>query len=438
MTYDTLLNFRNRAYQCLCRAHDATFELMDAAITSRSVYSFAELTQSPLFRRRWSSGYEALQDSRPQRRKLMRLYLEHLDVAEQTPLLLAGDHTPWRRSDAKRLPERTYEYQASGEGFGQAVTVGQGYSTLAWIPNQTGSWALPLRHERITSWESPISKAVWQLRQVCQELSCRPLSLWDSEYGCASFVLKSADIPADKLMRLRSNRNLWGPPPAYSGRGRPRLHGAKFKLNDATTWWTADEDIEVTHLRLGRLRVCCWHHLHFRQAAQHPLNLIQVQRLDAAGQATSTRPLWLAWVGHTMPKLTELWPYYLCRFALEHWYRFIKQRLHWTLPHLGSPKAAERWSDLMPLMSWQLWLARPLVRDSPLPWQKPVTQLSPGRVADAMAPLLSQLGSPATPPKPRGKSPGWPKGQARRRKPLCPVVRKSYKRKKKTSQPQAS
>jgi hypothetical protein len=31
------------------------------------------------------------------------------------------------------------------------VTVGQGYGTLAWIPETEGSWALPLLHERITS-----------------------------------------------------------------------------------------------------------------------------------------------------------------------------------------------------------------------------------------------------------------------------------------------
>ncbi|MEH2294195.1 hypothetical protein [Nostoc sp.] len=37
------------------------------------------------------------------------------------------------------------------------ITVGQGYSTIAWIPESEGSWALPLRHERITSAESPIS-----------------------------------------------------------------------------------------------------------------------------------------------------------------------------------------------------------------------------------------------------------------------------------------
>ena len=38
------------------------------------------------------------------------------------------------------------------------------------------------------------------------------------------------------------------------------------------------------------------------------------------------------------------------------------QRLHWTLPKLRTPEQSERWSDLMPLMSWQLWLARDLGR----------------------------------------------------------------------------
>lgn len=51
-------------------------------------------------------------------------------------------------------------------------------------------------------------KGVWQLKQVCRYLSTRPLSVWDSEYGCASFVLKSAEIEVDKLMRLGSSRNL--------------------------------------------------------------------------------------------------------------------------------------------------------------------------------------------------------------------------------------
>lgn len=51
---------------------------------------------------------------------------------------------------------------------------GHGYSTLAWIPEAQGSWAVPLRHERITSWDSPISQAVQQLSSVSSHLP--PLS----------------------------------------------------------------------------------------------------------------------------------------------------------------------------------------------------------------------------------------------------------------------
>lgn len=50
------------------------------------------------------------------------------------------------------------------------ITVGQGYSTIAWVPEDSGSWGLPLRHEWITSYEHPIDKAAWQLQQVCKHL----------------------------------------------------------------------------------------------------------------------------------------------------------------------------------------------------------------------------------------------------------------------------
>jgi hypothetical protein len=34
----------------------------------------------------------------------------------------------------------------------------------------------------------------------------------------------------------------------------------------------------------------------------------------------------------------------------------------------------------MPLMTWELWLARDIVADKPLPWQKRETKLTPGRL----------------------------------------------------------
>ncbi len=56
------------------------------------------------------------------------------------------------------------------------VTIGQGYSTIAIIPETEGSWALPLLHERINSFENPIAKAAAQLKLVCENLPTRPIA----------------------------------------------------------------------------------------------------------------------------------------------------------------------------------------------------------------------------------------------------------------------
>lgn len=421
MTLDKLKQFRTGVYTILGNAKDALFDLMDAVLVTRSVYSFVELSVSPVFRRQWSSIYEAIEDGKPPRDELMQLYIQQLPQTEQ--LVLAGDHTAWSRLEAVTLKERTYEHFAKPLSGDKPVTVGQGYSTIAWIPEAEGSWALPLLHERITSFSNPIAKAAAQLRQVCPHLAKRPLSLWDAEYGCAAFVNQTADIAADKLFRLRSNRVLYGAPNAYTGIGRPRIHGDKFKLNDSLTWWMPDQIVEVNEPKLGQLRLRLWFHLHFRQSAKHSMHLIQVERLNEDALSKS-RPLWLAWVGVEMPTLCQLWRLYLRRFGVDHWYRFAKQRLHWTLPKLSTPERCERWSDLLPLMTWQLWLARALVSDNPLPWQKKQSKLTPGRVAQAMGGVLAAIGTPAAQPKIRGKSPGWSQGQVRVRRIRYPTVKK--------------
>jgi hypothetical protein len=190
-----------------------------------------------------------------------------------------------------KLQERTYEHSGTSIEGNKPITVGQGYSTIAWIPESEGSWALPLRHERITSAESAIGKAIWQLKQVCKHLPVRPISVWDSEYGCAPFVLKTANIQADILVRLRSNLCLWGQPGAYSGKGRPKTHGDKFKLNERTTWSEATSVLEVNDPKLERVSVSLWKDLYFRQAATRSMLLIRVERLDTQGNMRVSKPL---------------------------------------------------------------------------------------------------------------------------------------------------
>lgn len=107
----------------------------------------------------------------------MKLYIEQLNPTER--IILAGDHTAWTRIDAQTLKDRTYEHQKQPMSGAKPVTLGQGYSTIAVIPETSGSWALPLLHQRITSFENPIQKASAQLKLVCENLPTRPISLWD-------------------------------------------------------------------------------------------------------------------------------------------------------------------------------------------------------------------------------------------------------------------
>ena len=117
----------------------------------------------------------------------MKLLTQQIPNEEQP--LLVGDSSVWMRPDAPTLRERTVH-----RGDGERLGAGQHYSTLAWVPEESGSWALPLRHERITSFETPVSKAAFQLKQVVRQLSVRPLAAFDRGYGNANFVNQTQSI----------------------------------------------------------------------------------------------------------------------------------------------------------------------------------------------------------------------------------------------------
>jgi hypothetical protein len=102
-----------------------------------------------------------------------------------------------------------------------------------------------------------------------------------------------------------------------------------------------------------------------------------------------------------------------CDQTIEHTIRFCKQTLGWTTPRLRHPAQAERWTWLVLAAYTQLRLARPLVADQRLAWERPRPpgQLSPYRVRRGVSRLLCALESPASAPKPCGRSPGRPNGR---------------------------
>lgn len=131
-----------------------------------------------------------------------------------------------------------------------------------------------LKHEWLTSFETATSKAAFQLKQVTRELGKRPLAAYDRGYGNAKFVQATEKIDADLLLRLASNRCVWGTPGTYKGRGAPCKHGHKFKLNDPQTWPVATETLEVEDPKVGRVKVMRWSGFHFLVAK---CQLVQTQ-----------------------------------------------------------------------------------------------------------------------------------------------------------------
>jgi hypothetical protein len=162
------------------------------------------------------------------------------------------------------------------------------------------------------------------------------------------------------------------------------------------------------------------------------MDIIYVEVIDPVGRQAKFQGLWLAYLGTSRPALATLGLIDLRRFAIEHWSRFSKQRLHWTHPQLSLTPATERWSLLMILMSWQLWLARNDCTDAALPWQSPQDKMAPGRVAQAFPSILLEIGTPAKSPNPRGTSPGRALGEQPEPRTHYPTVRKRASQSKKS------
>jgi hypothetical protein len=155
--------------------------------------------------------------------------------------------------------------------------------------------------------------------------------------------------------------------------------------------------------------------------------LVEVERLPRGERRRKPKVLWLWWHGAKEPNLDLLWRAYCRRFDVEHFVRFLKQMLGWTTPRVRHPEQADRWSWLVLAVYIQLLLARGIVADRRLPWEKklPPRSLTPNRLLRNFATLLPLLGTPARAPKPRGRSPGRPKGSLSGPARRYPAVKKT-------------
>jgi hypothetical protein len=420
--------FRAELHACCSRRADALVDLADALLSMQGpVASLPQLSLEPAHRRGWGSTYAALAHGRIDAERLRELLARH-PLAGGQPIY-AVDVTTWPRCDAECSPERGLYYHPSRHSAGQPIVAGWAFQWICQLGFARDSWTAPVDARRLQPTEDTDHTAAVQIRALLGRLPTSkqpPLFVFDAGYDSAQLSLDLADAQVAVLVRLRSDRCFYAdPPPRPPGAGgRPRRHGAKFAFADPATWPVPTATLVCEDDQYGTVTVAAWGGLHPKQH-RHPghgsggprpivrgtIIRVVVQRVPAR-----TRPpkvLWLWWAGPGPLDLDRAWRAYTRRFDLEHTIRFAKQTLGWTTPRLRHPAQADRWTWLVVAGYTQLRLARPVVADQRLAWERPRPpgQLSPYRVRRGFSRLLCALGSPAAAPKPSGRSPGRPKGR---------------------------
>jgi Transposase DDE domain len=420
--------FRTELHACFARRADALLELGDALLCAPAIPSVAHLSLEPIHRRGWGSAYDALASGCIDPDRLRELLAGCLQPTD--PLVFAVDVTTWPRCDAECSPARGYYYHPSRHSAGQPIIAGWAYQWVCQLSFDRDSWTAPVDAARLHPLDDTDQQAAVQVRALLGRLPADapvPLVVFDAGYDSAQLTLDLAEQRVAVLVRLRADRCFYADPPprACGSTGRPRRHGAKFNCANPTTWPAPTATFTCQDEQYGTVRVEAWAGLHPKQqrhpghGSKGPRPIVRgtIIRVAVERVPAKTRPpkvLWLWWAGPTGVQLDLdlVWRAYVRRFDLEHTVRFAKQTLGWTTPRLRHPEQADRWTWLVLAAYAQLRLARQITGDQRLPWERPrpQRQLSPYRVRRGFPRLLAALGSPATAPKPAGRSPGRPKG----------------------------
>ena len=428
-----IIEFRQAIYaNGMSKRCDALFEAWDALMLQGMQTSFPWLSLSGVFRRKWHSLYKALEQGEIDANWLTSYLAQQVPHEGISHFSLDG--TGWPRSRACTMEDRQYLYLPTQAVNGGSICVGYPYSLLDWVPEPQSSWSLSVSVDRISSNESAQSVGVEQIMALNEARKDYPdvldIVAGDGKYGNANFLRPLREQRCGIVVRLRRDRVLYRTPekPKARKRGRPRVHGQRFAFKEPDTWDDPDEVISLEHSRWGQVRLERWNRLHGKLDADVPFDVIRSSvHLERDKPPT---PIWLAWQAPaSIPAdirvdAATIWQAYVHRWPVEPNIRFRKQHLGWCKPQFQDKVAGDRWSWLVALAVWLMYLVRPIVQDQPLPWQNPQTRLTPQRAQQGLPLIFAQFGSPARKPKVRGIPPGWPKGRRRTPKQRFAVVKK--------------
>src|SRR5665811_864350 len=425
-----LVDFRAGFHRCWTSWADAGFELCEAVLCAPGPVSSAPaLSLEPVFRRSHGSLYKALSRGGLDPDRMRDLLAAHRPA--HWPQVFAVDASTWPRCDAECSPERGFYYSASKHSAGQPIVAGWSYQWVTQLDWANDSWTAAIDAIRLQPQGDATMATVEQIRQVSDRLdrtngeAITATFVFDAGYDPIALTYELQDVPANLVVRIRDDRVFYADPAAHrpGQTGRPPRHGTRFKCADPATWPEPDAKTTSTDIRYGKVTVQAWHGLHpklgcrghWASFEQPPIVPGTIMRVDVEHLPKHTsrtkKTLWL-WVAGPNPDLQVCWRAYLRRFDIEHGFRFAKSALGWTTPRLCTPQQADTWTWIIIAAYTQLRLARRLVADHRLPWERRLKpdRLTPTRVRRGFPRLTPTLGTPASPPKPSRAGPGRPKG----------------------------
>jgi len=471
-----LEQFRLDLYEALPYRRDTLLDLLDALASNTTARSVVELSLSPFFRRAYSSITDGtdnfFQATSPEKeagerreweQKLVQVIGPYLAQPQKRKFWLFGiDVTSLPRPYAGRLADRTYVYQPNTLKGNKPVNIGHQSSVLAYLPEKekgVPSWLVPLIVRRVTSQERKNEGGAGQVRDLLADKSLPfegelKVMVGDSDYSKLPFLAEvycrlehneTADLVS--LVRTANNRTFYHSPPPIADQkrpvGHPTWYGEPFRLSDPTTWGEPDEEKWTTWTtHRGKsypVQLQGWHNIKMRGKKgypmhEHPFTLLRAVVFDETGQPLYKRPLWLIMMGQRRAEvsLIEGWQAYGQRVDLEHYFRFGKQKLLLNSYQTPEVEHEENWGQIVQLAYIFLWLAAGVVEDRPRPWEKFQPRstgaiASPGRTQRGFGGIISRIGTPAKPPKPRGNSPGRAKGEKPGLREHQPVIKKAKK-----------
>jgi hypothetical protein len=161
--WERLRHFRNELYDDLGLRQDSLFELLDAMLTTSQRSTLVRLSLSTVFRRRWPSTCDALSDGSVDTTALRRLFARSL----ADPALVAGrsvwviDGTNWPRPAARSSADRTWEYRPLPGWPQSGIVPAWAYQWLVAVPDEAGSWVLPLEVRRRGPTAKTATRLTW-------------------------------------------------------------------------------------------------------------------------------------------------------------------------------------------------------------------------------------------------------------------------------------